>query len=185
MRASALRRNFTGFSMLEIMTALVVIFILIILLIPAYEQVKVRIEKISCTNNLRQLYSGGAAYLQDYGHWPQVNPALLQSNTTEYHEEWIAALAPFGIERASWICPTVERELGGPDYTQPANYRTDYVAMDFDSKPRTPYQWSSAPWFIERANVHGNGNLVIESNGAVVELVQIQTSPHGAASPGP
>jgi hypothetical protein len=168
---------------MEIMTALVVIMILVTLMIPAYEEVRVRIEKVSCTNNLRQLYVGGAAYLQEYGHWPQVNPALLQSSNNAYDEAWIEAFLPFAIGRGTWICPTIQRELGAPDYTQPANYRTDYIAMPFDAKPRTPYKWTLAPWFVERGNVHGNGNLVIESNGAVTELVQARAAPSASPTP--
>jgi len=181
-RAIPPRRTCTGFTLLEIATAILVIAILVTLLIPALEQVKARLEKISCTNNLRQLYVGAAAYMQEYSQWPQVNPALLQQPNNAYDEAWIEDFMPFGIGRGTWICPTIQREIGAPDYTQPANHRADYIAMPFDNKPRTPYQWSAAPWFVERGNVHGNGNLVIESNGAVVELVNAQP-PKSAATP--
>jgi type II secretory pathway pseudopilin PulG len=180
-RASALRRNFKGFTILEIFTCIVVILILATLLVPAYDQVRVRLEKAACANNLRQLYVAGSAYVQEYGHWPQVNPILMRSTTHAYDEAWIEDFIPYGVGRASWICPTIERDLGGPDYTQPANYRADYIAMPFDSNRLTPFKWTTAPWFVERGNVHGNGNLVIQSNGAVVELVQVQppTQPGG------
>jgi type II secretory pathway pseudopilin PulG len=183
MRALSPRRSRTGFTLIEIATAILVILILVTLLIPALEQVKVRIEKINCTNNLRQLYVGGAAYVQENGHWPQVNPALLQQPNHAYDEAWIEDFMPFGIGRGTWICPTIERELGGIDYTQAENYRTDYIAMPFDNKPRTAYQWPSAPWFVERGNVHGNGNLVIQANGAVVELVSAQAPAQPTPTP--
>jgi hypothetical protein len=80
---------------------------------------------------------------------------------------------PFGAGRASWICPTTERELGGLDYTQLQNHRSDYVAMPFDIKRMTPFRWAAYPWFVEVGNPHGNGNLMVETNGAVVELEQI------------
>jgi type II secretory pathway pseudopilin PulG len=170
-RALSSRRTGAAFTLLELVSAILVIAILVTLLIPALEQVKIRVEKINCTNNLRQLYVGAAAYIQEYNHWPQVNPALLQSTNHAYDNAWIEDFIPFGISRGTWICPTIQRQLGGPDYTQAQNYRTDYIAMPFDNKPRTPYQWTTSPWFVERGNVHGNGNLVIQSNGAVVELV--------------
>jgi len=164
------------------MTALVVIMILITLLIPGYEVVRMRLEKAACANNLRQLYVAANSYVQEYGRWPQVNPALLKAPNNAYDEAWIEALIPFGVGRASWICPTIERDLGGADYTQVTNYRADYVAMPFDMKHLTPFQWPTAPWFVERGNVHGNGNLVMQSNGAVVELVQLQ-APVAASTP--
>jgi type II secretory pathway pseudopilin PulG len=185
MRATAPRLHRLGFTLLEIMSCLVVIMILVILLVPAYEQVRMRLDKIACMNNLRQLYAGANSYVQEYGHWPQVNPALLQAPNNAYSEAWIEDFIPFGISRGTWICPTMERDLGGPDYTQPANYRADYIAMPFDMKRITPYRWAFSPWFIERGNVHGNGNLVMQANGAVVELIKPQTALPGSASPTP
>jgi prepilin-type N-terminal cleavage/methylation domain-containing protein len=183
MRAPSLRRTRAGFTLLELATVILVIAILATLLIPALEQVKERVEKVNCTNNIRQLYTGASSYMQEYGHWPQVNPALLQQPNHAYDEAWIEDFLPFAIDRGTWICPTIQRQLGAPDYTQKENYRTDYLAMPFDGKPRTPYQWPTAPWFVERGNVHGNGNLVIQSNGAVVELVT--SNPASSSSPTP
>jgi type II secretory pathway pseudopilin PulG len=173
MHSSAARRNFNGFTVLEICSALVIIMILVTLLIPAYAQVRARMDKVSCMNNLRQLYVGANSYVQEYGNWPQVNPALLSSTSNpynSYYEAWVQDFMPFGVGRGTWICPTTERDLGGPDYTQPANYRTDYIAMPFDINHLTPYRWPTYPWFVERGNVHGNGNLMIQSNGAIIEL---------------
>jgi type II secretory pathway pseudopilin PulG len=174
-----------GFTLLEICSAIVVILILVILLIPAYQTVRVRMDKVACINNLRQLYSAANAYLQANRRWPQVNPALAQASNNAYDEAWIEAYIPYGVGRASWICPTIERDLGAPDYTQPANYRTDYVVMPFDTKELTPFRWSNYPWFVERGNVHGNGNLMIEANGSVVELSQMVPVTTAGASPTP
>lgn len=171
-----------GFTVLEILSAIVVILILAVLLIPAYAEVQARVEKVNCTNNLRQLYTGANSYIQEYGHWPQVNPALMQQPNHAYDEAWIEDFLPFGVGRGTWICPTIEHELGGPDYTQPQNYRADYLAMPFDFRRITPSRWPTAPWFVERGNVHGNGNLIIQSNGAVVELTQIANPAAGAGS---
>jgi len=155
---------------------LVIIFILVTLSVPAFEQVRVRVEKVNCMGNLRQLYTGANSYAQDKGQWPQVNPSVYKQNNGAYDNAWIEDLMPYGIGRATWICPTIQRQLGGPDYTQTDNYRTDYIAMPFDSKHLTPYKWPEYPWFVERGNVHGNGNLMIEANGSVTELTQMQTA---------
>jgi competence protein ComGC len=182
MRALVVRRRPRGFTLLEICSVIVIIMILITLMVPAYEQVRARVEKVNCLNNLRQLYVGASAYMQDHGMWPQVNPALMQSSMSDYQEVWIEDFMPYGIGRGTWICPTMERLLGGPDYTQKANYRADYIAMPFDSKPRTPFTWATAPWFVERGNVHGDGNLMIQANGAETALVQmVQLGKPGAA----
>jgi hypothetical protein len=158
---------------MEISTAIAVIAILAVLSFPAYEQVRSRVERVNCTSNLHQLYVGADAYYQQYKHWPQVDPALMHAPNHAYDEAWIEAYLPFGITRSCWICPTIQRELGGPDYTQQQFYRADYLAMPYDSKPLTPTRWPSQPWFAERGNVHGNGNLVILANGSVTDLESI------------
>lgn len=167
---------------MEVSTAIAVIAILACLSYPAFSQVRSRIERVNCTNNLRQLYVGASGYYQQYRQWPQVNPALLHAPNHAYDEAWIEAYLPFGVSRQAWICPTIQRELGNPDYTQPANYRADYLAMPYDSKPMTPTTWPSQPWFAERGNVHGSGNLVILANGSVTDLNSL--SPIAAAAMG-
>ncbi len=160
--------------MLELATVVTVIFILIVLSVPGYQQVRSHMDRINCSNNLHQLYQGASGYLMMYKHWPQVDPALFSAPNNAYSEAWIEAYLPFGVPRESWICPTIQRALGSPDFTQRANYRADYMAMPFDSKFLTPSKWPSAPWFAERANAHGTGNLVILANGSVTDLQSLR-----------
>jgi type II secretory pathway pseudopilin PulG len=159
-----------------------VICILAILTMPAFQAARNHIERINCTNNLHQLYVAASAYYQQNRIWPQVNPSLLGGANNAYDEAWIEALQPFGAARATWICPTMQRYLGNPDYTQPQNYRADYIAMPFDNKSLSPGQWPQYPWFIERGNAHGNGNLLILANGSVTDLYTL--NPLAAAAGG-
>jgi len=170
---------------MEIFSAIVIILILLTLMLPAYDSIRSRMDKVACSNNLRQLYVAVGAYIQDYNQWPQISPQLMKASNNAYDEAWIEALTPFGVSRASWICPTIERNMGGIDYTQQANYRTDYIAMPFDNKRMTPFKWPTSPWFVERGTVHGNGNLLIQTNGAVVELTQMNNTPQPTGLPSP
>ena len=52
----------------------------------------------------------------------------------------------------------------------PANRSVDYLAATFDAKPRKPYEHSNMPWFVETTNAHGNGQLIIFSNGSVMDM---------------
>jgi prepilin-type N-terminal cleavage/methylation domain-containing protein len=170
MCVSPAKRSPKGFTLLEICSAIAVILILATLSIPAIELVQSHIERVNCSSNLRQLYVSASAYYQDHRQWPQVNPALLQAPNNAYYEAWIEAYLPYGASRQIWICPTIQRNLGNPDYTQQANYRTDYIVTPYDSKPLTPVTWPSQPWFAERGNVHGTGNLIVLANGSVTDL---------------
>ena len=157
-----------GFTLIELMTVLIVIAILVLLLIPTVQGLKEKAEKGTCIANLRNLYGAAAGYVQQHGRWPQVDPAGLR--TGQYAKDWIVELEPFGIARKNWICPTMQRSLGNPDYTKEKHTRLDYIATNFDEQPNTPYKWRAQPWFAEKGAVHGQGPLLIGSDGNIHEL---------------
>ena len=45
------------------------------------------------------------------------------------------------------------------------------------SGPRTPFKWPTHPWFVERGDVHGDGQLVIFTNSEVKSLKEIFRHP--------
>ena len=157
-----------GFTLLELATVIVVIAILATMMLGSMASFRARAEKVSCASNLRSLHAGVSSYIQSYQKWPQIEVRLLQANKKEYARQWVAALSPYGITQRSWVCPTQHRMLGEPDLTREA--RADYNATPFDSRPRTPFQWSTQPWFVEHASVHDGGPLLIYPDGAVLSL---------------
>jgi len=171
------RRLAGGFTLLEMATVLVVIGILATLLLPAIENIRLRVEKVQCMSNLRNLYAAASGYVQQNGHWPQIDTHLLATDKKAYAAAWIAALQPMGLAPKNWICPTVQRTNNNPNYLQPNLARVDYIAMPFDNKESTPYRWPSQPWFVENGDVHGNGNLIIFTDGSIRELNEVRTSP--------
>jgi hypothetical protein len=103
----------------------------------------------------------------------------------DYANAWIAALAPFGVTQKNWICPTIQREMRSPDLSKPENVRVDYIASNFDDKPTTPHKWPGQPWFIEAGKGHGNGTLIMFTDGTIKELNSLttQTAPAPSGSP--
>jgi len=140
-----------------------------------------RAQKNGCTSNLQSLYAATSAYVNDYQSWPQVSTADISGTT--YAQAWITALGPYKISTYNWVCPSVQRLLNNPDLSQQANSRVDYYATPFDTNPSSPTRHSNQPWFIESANVHGDGNLMIMTNGTVQSLNQALIQ--GAAPPSP
>ena len=112
-----------------------------------FSDMKTRAEKVQCMANLRSLYAGAEAFRQDQSRWPQVDPVLLTNGGTQYYEQWIAALKPYGFGISNWICPTNQRMMNRPDMNDPKNVRIDYLATPFDDKPLTPHLWPKQPWF--------------------------------------
>jgi prepilin-type N-terminal cleavage/methylation domain-containing protein len=175
-RAPAARgRVCRGFTLIELMTVLIIIALLVLLLIPTMQGIREKAERGSCIANLRNLYAAAAGYVQQHGHWPQVDPGGLR--TGKYARDWIAELEPFGIARKNWICPSMQRALGNPDYMLEKHTRIDYISTNFDDQPTTPYRWRTQPWFAEKGAVHGEGPLLICSDGNVHELPLTRSTP--------
>ena len=150
------------------MTVVIVIAILGALSIQAYAFLIERAQRVNCTTNLKSLYTAASAYTNDYKSWPQVSTTNVQDPS--YAQAWMAALAPYQITAANWICPSVQRLLKNPDYMQPENIRLDYFATPFDANPVSPSKYPTQPWFVERGNMHGDGNLMIFASGQVKSL---------------
>jgi prepilin-type N-terminal cleavage/methylation domain-containing protein len=160
-----------AFTLLELLIVVVVIGILATLLVPVISTMRARAQRAQCSANLRNLYVAAESYIQQNGSWPQIRMAS-DSDTNEqvYATAWIAALRPFGPTERTWICPTIQELLQNPDLSKPENVRVDYYAMPFDDKPTTPHQWPRQPWFLETGDVHGNGNLIIFTDGSISDL---------------
>ena len=144
----------------------VIIAILAALLIPVISTMSARAQRVQCMTNLRNLYTAAELYVQQNGSWPQISEDADSDEATA----WIAALKPFGPTEKTWICPTIQSLMQNPDYMKPENARIDYLATPFDDKPTTPHQWPRQPWFVEVADVHGNGNLIIFTDGSISDL---------------
>jgi len=159
-----------AFTLLELIIVFVIIAILSILLLPAISAMRARAQRVQCMANLRSLYAATELFIQQNGSWPQIAMSDSDSAEDDYAKAWIAALAPFGPNQKTWICPTTQNLLGNPDLSDSSNVRVDYVATTFDDKPSTPHQWSRQPWFAEVGDVHGHGNLIIFTDGSISDL---------------
>jgi type II secretory pathway pseudopilin PulG len=155
---------------MELMTTIVVIGILLAMLIPAFNYVRARAEMGGCTNNLKTLYTAGVTHITEHGHWPQISERNMRS--PEFHKEWIGKFERYGVARSNWVCPSIQRLLKAPDLQKYP--RVDYVGTTFDDKPMSAYQWPHHPWFIENGSMHGDGNLVIFTNGQIKTMRDIQ-----------
>lgn len=171
-------QNLTGqqkqsaFTLMELMTVIVIVGILVTMLVPAVASMRGKAERASCANNLRGLYAGAHSYVQDHQSWPQVSTRDIRD--PGYALAWIQALEKYSISRKNWTCPSVQRTMGNPDIYDDRAARVDYFATPFDSKPMSPFRWPTQPWFIERGDVHGDGNLIIFTNGQLKSLTEVR-----------
>jgi len=167
---SSCRGSNSGFTVLELVIVIAILAILAVFSIPVFSKLRARAQRAQCAANLKSLAVGANLYLHENNDiWPQIPVAVGQASE-EYANAWIAALEPFGITRKTWICPTIQSGLQNPDYWATDNTRIDYFATPFDDKPGTSHQWPRQPWFVERGDVHGNGNLIIFTDGSISDL---------------
>lgn len=167
----AFHRTNSAFTLLEILVVVVIIGILVTLSFPLVSGMRARAQRVQCMANLRSLYTATELYIQNNGSWPQIGVSDSEDDDDrEYAIAWIEALKPFGPTQKTWICPTIQTLLGNPNVSDPANIRLDYMATTFDNKPVTPHLWPRQPWFAEVGNVHGNGNLIIFTDGSISDL---------------
>jgi len=153
------------------MTVIVIMLIFATLSISAYSYLQNRADRASCISNLQNLYTANNAYLVDHDYfWPQI-PTDSPLNPV-YAQAWVKLLTPYQLGPLNWICPTVQRSLGNPDYRDPTKSRVDYVAVPFSAEKYICFRWPTQPWFVENGAGHGDGPMLVMTNGQILSLQQ-------------
>jgi prepilin-type N-terminal cleavage/methylation domain-containing protein len=138
-----------GFTLMELVTVILIIAILAAMIIPAFAYMRSRAERTKCITNLKSLYVAAAAYVLDTGHWPQIDATSL--NKPEYPDTWVKTFERYNLSEQNWVCPSVQRLLKNPDLTKRETRRVDYIATD----------------------MHGDGPLLIFASGQVKSLREV------------
>ena len=160
-----------GFTLMELLTVIVITGILMSMIIPIYTGLRGKAERGACAQNLYSLYAAGSAYVRDQGHWPQIPTKDI--GKPAYSAAWVRAFEPYNIGEDNWACPTIKRMFGSATAgTKPLEERAriDYFATPFDDNPVSPTRYPTQPWFVERGDPHGDGNLLIFANGQLSSL---------------
>ena len=161
-----------AFTLLELVTAVLIVAILLVLSVQAYSTVLPRVDRIRCTANLRSLHVAASLYVQEHRTWPQIG-IKKEQDQTQYASYWITALRPYGATPKTWACPTTQRRSQSPDLELAQNARIDYLPNPFARGPQVPFRWARQPWFIERFDEHMDGNLVMFPDGHVESANQL------------
>ena len=156
---------------MELMTVITIISILAVMVFSTVGAIKGKAERGRCVGNLQGLYAAGVSYVTDHESWPQIPVTDLED--PNFAKAWIAAFEPYHIGYVNWTCGTVQRAMGNPA-VDPNKPRIDYLPTSFNAQPNSPWRFPTHPWFIERADAHGDGNLIIFANGQVHSLNELK-----------
>ena len=158
-----MHRAARAFTLLEMLAAVSIVLILVATSYPALEKISPKAEMVVCMNNLRNLRSAFSAYAND--GWPQI-PKGIALGSNEEQRWWIEQTKKdLGLSEKTWRCPTITRLFrASPEAERPLIH---YLPTPFSAQPGKANKNAKMPWFIEIANAHGNGNLLVRQNGTV------------------
>lgn len=152
-----------GFTLLELIIAILIVAILAAIIIPSYHAFKRQAQRAACIGKLRSLHSAFDGYLLENGRWPQMPEGGLNMDESEFFGFWIKALEDYGAGPDVWVCPAdIRREEG----LEKGEYVGSYIPTQFDAHSYTPHRWNQ-PWVMERGDFHGKGAHVLMPDGTV------------------
>jgi prepilin-type N-terminal cleavage/methylation domain-containing protein len=100
------RKNSKGFTLIELLVVIAIIAVLIGLLLPAVQKVREAANRMSCTNNLKQLALACHLHADAFGTLPASNVVVLtgpdpaSEASYTYYENWCLKILPY-IEQAN------------------------------------------------------------------------------------
>lgn len=163
-------RGSQAWTLAEILGVIAILAILATLLTVAWKRVPSMVDKVRCMSNLRSLHTSFESYLQDKGHWPQ-QPDFGNNQHRQYEDWWIEEMKPYGATEKVWVCTGAHKLSQGLD--EKNRVRMSYFPTMFDANPMTPHRWSTQPWLVENANIHGKGPLICFPDGSIKQMDEL------------
>lgn len=165
MQTSGIRARRAGFTILEVLAALVIVAVLAVLFFPNARDFILRAGEAGCMANMRSITVALHDYLHDHQNvWPQ-GPSL--NDEAAWEKFWLEALKDYGITEKTWQCPSFNSSLAAGGVPLDERPKVHYVPTMFPAEAGIATRWSKQPWLIERTSVHKDGAHICFPDGAV------------------
>jgi len=167
-----LNRKRSGFTLIELLVVIAIIAVLIGLLVPAVQKVREAANRMSCTNNLKQIGMGVHNYESSYGVTPSVGQCESTTGTVTYTcIGWSVQILPYIEQEAPYkMFDTTFNPIGNAAY-RTATLHPKAMGRAYDD-PATPNAFTAAKTQIKtyicpsapisgtaRDPVHGLGGI--------------------------
>src|SRR3954452_25124259 len=138
MRRVSPRHGRGGFTLIELLVVIAIIGVLIGLLLPAIQKVREAANRMSCTNNLKQLGIAAHAYHDTNGSFPvgtrmpyaqASNDPLTGGMGNPFGPNWVVYLLPFFEQTALSNLANVASYPGTTNTANLAGYNTAWRAV--------------------------------------------------------
>ncbi|MFZ4767001.1 MAG: type II secretion system protein, partial [Roseimicrobium sp.] len=128
-----------GWTLLELLIVVCMIAALVTISVPVFGYLRSRANFVACVSHLRSLHNCFLNYMQDHEMvWPQVPASAIGDSENEEKEWkwWHETLAPYGSNKALWLCPEDARSKA-ETYAEGSDFAGSYIPTEFDEVPNT------------------------------------------------
>ncbi|MBN2642233.1 MAG: DUF1559 domain-containing protein [Victivallales bacterium] len=114
-------KTIVNFTLIELLVVIAIIAILAAMLLPSLAKARDTAKRISCVNNMRQIYQGCALYVSDFNGW--LPPTTWNGQYAGYINQYLNAKSDrydFALPGAEW--PPVNTHPAGSIFYCPSMY---------------------------------------------------------------
>ena len=165
-RPSRVPRFSRGFTLPELLVVIAIVAMLATVALGMYRGQREKAEGVVCITKMKRLGAALAAYVVEYGTWPQ-EPQGDDISDEQLYAWWMAEMKQFNIQTQDWFSPAHLKRIAEQRKSDGKSAPTDeemgkaedlkipsFVPTQFPYGPNEPYRYRM-PWLAESGDAGG------------------------------